>query len=128
MLGPEVLDSDRFSEIRFEANKVEQTRQDRFLVSGSLSLHDRTRPICACPAFQRALPRDAVLKQRDFGITPVSVAGGTVRVKDTLKIEFEIATEAGPTGQIATGKSFSVEHGRDILPASCPTGTRARYA
>jgi hypothetical protein len=32
----------------------------------------------------------AKLKQRDFGMTPVSVAGGTVKVKDEVKIEFEI--------------------------------------
>ena len=32
----------------------------------------------------------ATLKQRDFGMTPVSVAGGTVKVKDEVKIEFEI--------------------------------------
>jgi hypothetical protein len=33
----------------------------------------------------------ATLKQTDFGITPVTVAGGTVKVKDEVKIEFEIA-------------------------------------
>jgi hypothetical protein len=39
------------------------------------------------------------LKQRDFGITPVSIAGGTVRVKDELKIEFDIlATPGGERG------------------------------
>ena len=32
-----------------------------------------------------------VVKQTDFGITPVTVAGGTVKVKDEVKIEFEIA-------------------------------------
>jgi len=37
---------------------------------------------------------DAILKQLDFGITPVSMAGGTVKVKNELKIEFDIATEA----------------------------------
>jgi hypothetical protein len=31
------------------------------------------------------------LKQTDFGITPVTVVGGTVKVKDEVKIEFEIA-------------------------------------
>jgi len=31
------------------------------------------------------------LKQTDFGIKPVTVAGGTVKVKDDVKIEFEIA-------------------------------------
>jgi hypothetical protein len=97
MLGPEILDSDRFREIRFEESKVEQTSQDHFLVSGSLSLHGRTRPISL--HILRSNGRyhgDTVLKQRDFGITPVSVAGGTVKVKDELKIEFDIATEAGP--------------------------------
>jgi hypothetical protein len=31
-----------------------------------------------------------VLKQRDFGITPVSIAGGTVKVKNELTIDFDI--------------------------------------
>jgi len=97
MLGPEVLDSDRFSEIRFEARKVEQTGQDHFLVSGSLSLHGRTRPISVHVLRSNGRYHgDAVLKQRDFGITPVSVAGGTVKVKDELKIEFDITSVAGP--------------------------------
>ena len=30
--------------------------------------------------------------QREFGITPVSVAGGTVKVKDELKIDFDVRT------------------------------------
>jgi hypothetical protein len=34
-----------------------------------------------------------VLKQRDFGITPISIAGGTVKVKDELKVEFDIVTQ-----------------------------------
>jgi YceI-like protein len=99
MLGPEVLDSDRFSEIRFEANNAEQVSQDSFRVSGSLSLHGKTRPISV--HVLRSNGRyygSTLLKQRDFGITPVSVAGGTVKVKDELKIEFDIATEAGPYG------------------------------
>ena len=97
MLGPEVLDSDRFREIRFQASKVEQIRRNNFLVSGSLSLHGRTRPISLhVQGSNGRYHGDAVLKQRDFGITPVSVAGGTVKVKDELKIESDIASEAGP--------------------------------
>jgi hypothetical protein len=95
MLGPEVLDSDRFHEIRFEASKVEQTSRDHFLVSGSLSLHGRKRPISLHILHSNGRYHgDAILKQLDFGITPVSVAGGTVKVKNELKIEFDIATEA----------------------------------
>jgi hypothetical protein len=34
------------------------------------------------------------LKQRDFGITPISIAGGTVKVKNELKIDFDIRTSS----------------------------------
>jgi hypothetical protein len=33
---------------------------------------------------------DIQIRQRDFGITPIRIAGGTVSVKDELKIEFQI--------------------------------------
>jgi hypothetical protein len=33
------------------------------------------------------------LKQTDFGITPVKIAGGTVRVKDVIEIDFEIVAK-----------------------------------
>ena len=33
----------------------------------------------------------AVLKQTGFGITPVKIAGGTVKVKDEVKVAFSIA-------------------------------------
>jgi hypothetical protein len=33
------------------------------------------------------------LKQTEFGITPVTVAGGTIKVKDEVKVEFSIATK-----------------------------------
>jgi len=32
-----------------------------------------------------------VLNQSGFGITPVRVAGGTVKVKDEIKVAFSIA-------------------------------------
>ena len=45
MLGPEVLDSNQFREIRFEANNVKQEAVDHFSVAGTLSLHGKRRPI-----------------------------------------------------------------------------------
>jgi hypothetical protein len=35
----------------------------------------------------------AVLKQSGFGITPVKIAGGTVKVKDEIKVVFSIALQ-----------------------------------
>ena len=37
--------------------------------------------------------RLATLKQTDFGMAPVTVAAGTVKVKDEAKIEFEMYYE-----------------------------------
>src|SRR6516162_7412816 len=91
MLGPEVLDSNQFREIRFEANNVKQEAADRFSVAGTLSLHGKRRPISLHVIRSNGHYRgEAVLNQRDFGITPVSVAGGTVKVKNELKIEFDV--------------------------------------
>jgi hypothetical protein len=35
----------------------------------------------------------ATIKQKDFGIQPVSAGGGTVKVKDELTIDFSIKTK-----------------------------------
>ena len=32
----------------------------------------------------------AELKQKEFGINPISLAGGTVKVKNELRVEFDI--------------------------------------
>lgn len=91
MLGPDVLDSERFPQITFESTKVEPATQGELLVDGRLSLHGVTHPVSA-----RVRKQDGryvgtcTLKQRDFGIKPISIAGGTVKVKDELKIEFDI--------------------------------------
>jgi len=45
MLGPEVLDSNQFHEIRFRANDVKEESTDHFLLAGTLSLHGKTRQI-----------------------------------------------------------------------------------
>ena len=34
----------------------------------------------------------ATVSQRAFGIEPISAGGGTVNVKDAVKVDFEIAT------------------------------------
>src|SRR6202030_481233 len=95
MLGPEVLDSNQFHEIRFQANDVKEESAGHFLLAGTLSLHGKTRPISLHVVRSREhYHGDVMLKQRDFGITPITVAGGTVKVKDEVKIELDISAEA----------------------------------
>lgn len=92
MLGPKVLDSDRFSEIRFRSTAVEKKGAEHWQVRGKLALHGQTRPVVVDVARDKGRYRGAAtLKQSDFGIPPVRVGGGTVKVKDEVRVEFEIS-------------------------------------
>jgi len=93
MLGPEVLDSIRFPEITFESTHAEQELEGRVRVDGMLSLHGVRKRVSVLAKMENGRYTGRFsLKQRDFGITPVSIAGGTVKVKDQLTIEFDILT------------------------------------
>jgi polyisoprenoid-binding protein YceI len=91
MLGPKVLDAQRYPEIRFTSTRIEQTSPERFQVTGKLELHGVTKQL-QFPVSDMAghYTGKAKLKQTDFGIQPVSVAGGTVKVKDEVEIEFDV--------------------------------------
>lgn len=91
MKSDKVLDVSKFPEISFASTQIETTGAEHFLVHGSLTLHGVTRPIEMPVAFSNGRYTGSVkLKQTDFGITPVVIAGGTVKVKDVIEIIFEI--------------------------------------
>ncbi len=92
MLGPQVLDVQKFPTIQFRSRSVESGSWDKFTVRGDLTLHGQTRPVRVdvVRAEEGKYTATATLKQTDFGITPVAVAGGTVKVKDEVKLEFTI--------------------------------------
>jgi polyisoprenoid-binding protein YceI len=116
MLGPKVLDAEKYPEIRFQSSHVEQIAARRYRVTGKLELHGSRRDLSfevngrtdsASPA-RAGFARDGVadryqgktkLKQTDFGIEPVSIAGGTIKVKDEVEVEFDV----NPT-ELATSK------------------------
>ncbi|PYT70114.1 MAG: hypothetical protein DMG39_16735 [Acidobacteria bacterium] len=92
MLGPKVLDSAEFHEIRFRSTKVSRAGENRWTVQGDLTLHGQARPVKV--DVERVDGRyrgSARLRQKEFGITPVTVAGGSIKVKDEIRVEFEIA-------------------------------------
>src|SRR5262245_24914857 len=91
MEGVEVLDAPRFSEIVFTSTAVEGGAGDRWTVKGNLTLHGQTHPVSVEVALTGGHYRgSAMLSQRAFGIAPISIGGGTVKVKDELKIDFDI--------------------------------------
>jgi|SwirhisoilCB1_FD_contig_101_449390_length_1011_multi_2_in_0_out_0_1 polyisoprenoid-binding protein YceI len=91
MLAPAVLDAGQNPQIVFRSTAAEPSGPNSWTVRGSLTLHGQTRPVNV-----EVSERDghyvghALLKQTEFGIKPVRLAGGTVRVKDEVRIEFDI--------------------------------------
>ena len=91
MLGPEVLDVARFPAIAFASTTIEPSGTDRWQVTGRLTIHGQARTIRFAVARVNGRYRgDVAIKQRDFGIEPIRVAGGTVKVKDELRVQFDI--------------------------------------
>jgi polyisoprenoid-binding protein YceI len=93
MLGVEVLDATRFSQIRFHSTAVQRLEADRWLVRGDLQLHGQTHDVAVHVTREngRYIGRTMV-RETDFAITPISVAGGTVKVKNEISVEFDIVT------------------------------------
>lgn len=91
MLGPDVLDSGQYPEIVFRSTAVESSGAGSWKVHGALTLHGQSHPVTVEVSEKDGhYLGNSLLKQTDFGIQPVRVGGGTVRVKDEVRIEFDI--------------------------------------
>jgi len=92
MFSPDVLDVQRFGQIRFHSTAVQRLDGDRWLVHGDLELHGQIRSIAVSVAHGNGrYTGSTTLRQSEFAITPISIAGGTVKVKDEITIDFDIA-------------------------------------
>jgi hypothetical protein len=91
MVGPEVLDVARFPEITFTSTTVAETAPARWSVTGRLTVHGQTRAVTfPVRKLGDTYTGEVSISQHDFGIEPIRIAGGAVKVKDQLKIAFEI--------------------------------------
>ena len=91
MLGPKVLDSEKFPEIRFKSTNVEAKGPGKWLVSGELTVRGESRPVkVEVHGKNGHYQGSAEVRQKDFGITPVSAAGGAVKTKNEIRVEFEV--------------------------------------
>ena len=98
MEGPDVLDVARFPEVTFTSRSVKGTMKTpgtyALTVSGDLALHGATRAVelpleVKLDAETLTTTGRFVLRQTDYGMKPVSVAG-VVNVKDEVEIELRI--------------------------------------
>jgi polyisoprenoid-binding protein YceI len=98
----EVLESDRFPEIRYECGppRVDAEGPTRLTLRGDLTLRGvtRTQPVAARIYPAGDLLRcqgEVTVRQSEYGIKPVSVAGGMLKVKDEVKLTFDIVARTG---------------------------------
>jgi polyisoprenoid-binding protein YceI len=97
--SPEVLDATRFPEIRFTAERLvasaDKSEELQGTVFGKLSLHGVTRPLEFPVRIWRRGDARVVLgkvsfNQSDFGISPLSKAGGAIAVEDRVLVDFAL--------------------------------------
>lgn len=100
MMREQVLETGRFPEITFESTSITASRLSggryRVRVIGDLTLHGVTGRNIWIQA--EVMPGEEslraqgefTLRQTDYQIKPVSVAGGTLKVKNELKFSFDI--------------------------------------
>lgn len=93
MQSATVLDVEKFPEISYQSTAVTGRGEAHWEVRGNLTLHGRTQPVTVDVSLEGGHYRgSAAIKQSDFGIEPIRIAGGTVKVKDELKIQFDIVS------------------------------------
>jgi polyisoprenoid-binding protein YceI len=99
----EVLESAKYPKIAFKSVSVGEVKPAGtdsyiFTLNGDLTLHGVTKriaiPVTAkITAQQLRASGKYTLKQTDFGIKPYSAAGGTVKVKNEVVINFDIVAK-----------------------------------
>lgn len=95
MIGPDVLDAERYPDIRFSSTDIKPDGTDQWRMNGTLLLHGVARTVVGSVALRDAHYRGWVsLRQSDFGIRPISIARGTVTVKDNVRIDFDIVVNS----------------------------------
>jgi len=98
-MNDQVLEVKRFPEIAFESRQVSGMQLGESLyvlkIEGDLFLHGVTRPANISANVAPAQDKlraygEFSIKQSDFRIKPVSVAVGALKVKDEIKLSFDI--------------------------------------
>jgi polyisoprenoid-binding protein YceI len=99
LMNQEVLETARFPEILYETSRISVTRIGDALftaaLDGTLTLHGVTHneQVNARVAWMDSMLRasgEFSIKQSNYNIKPVSVAGGALKLKDELQCQFEI--------------------------------------
>ena len=93
MLSPKVLDVEQYPKIEFHSTKIVETDASHWTVTGDLTLHGKTQPlnVSVVQSDPSHFTGSATVRQTAFGIVPIKVGGGTVAVKDDIRVTFDVA-------------------------------------
>jgi polyisoprenoid-binding protein YceI len=95
----DVIESDSYPEIVYECSSLTASKSGEgqywVALNGELTLHGvkRTQPVSARVSLNGDKLRaagDFTVRQSDYEIRPVSAVGGTIKLKDELKLQFDI--------------------------------------
>ena len=90
-MGEMTLESNKFPEITFRSSRVQKLADGQWKVDGQLSLHGVSKPVSlTVKRTGESYTTHTVLKQTDFGIKPISIGGGMIKVKDEVQLDFQI--------------------------------------
>jgi polyisoprenoid-binding protein YceI len=95
MLSDRVLDVQRYPTITFESRAISRASGSALRIDGDLTLHGMTKRISVPVQLQLEADRltaqgKVEVRQTDFGMRPVTAAGGSVKVKDEVTVTFAI--------------------------------------
>jgi len=129
MAGEKVLDVAKYPEITFTSTGVSAIKPAaegwELTLSGRLNLHGIEKAV----SFPLRLRKEGEglraqgevsLLQTDHGITPVKVAGGTVKVKDRVKISFDILASKLASGSVVAPRRHAA--GAEEASKPAPVG------
>jgi polyisoprenoid-binding protein YceI len=85
------LETKTFPEITFRSSRIARIADGQWRVDGDLSLHGVTKPVSlSVKQTGDSYATHTILKQTDFGIKPISIGGGMIKVKNEVEIDFQI--------------------------------------
>jgi polyisoprenoid-binding protein YceI len=84
--GTAVLDVAHFPQISYLSTAIAKTGDARWEVRGNLNLHGKSQLVVAVFSLDGGHYRGSTsFKQTNFVISPIRIAGGTVKVKDEVE-------------------------------------------
>jgi len=81
----------KYPEISFRSTRADKAGEGQWKVEGTLALHGVSQPVTVIVKRSgESYTGRVAIKQTEFGIKPVSVAGGTIKVKNEIEVAFQI--------------------------------------